>query len=160
MRVCLLLLVATAVMASCREGDLGSPETLTTESDSVAIESLSRAFDSLLTASQEEPFLTLLTDDVAWMVPGQPALNGIEAVRGRLKWRFSTSKLDLVTKIEELRTSGEWGYMKASYQMRITPLAGGQPVDEEGKLINILQRTQDGQWKVARHLWNANHPDR
>lgn len=36
-----------------------------TAADEVAIRSLSRAFDSLLTASQEDPFLALLTADVA-----------------------------------------------------------------------------------------------
>lgn len=152
----LALIAANCQSAQQQLSTVASSDMVT---DEAAIRSLSGAFDSLLTASQEDPFLALLTADVAWMVPNQPALNGTEAVRGRLRWRFSASKLDLVTTIEELHVAEAWAYMKGSYRMRITPKSGGAPVDEEGKVINILRRGDDGRWRVSRHIWNADHPD-
>ena len=159
MRLPFSVLLALSVLASCRVPEERTAATASSSADSVAIQSLSRAFDSLLTASQAEPFLALLTADVAWMIPNQPTLNGVEAVRGRLRWRSNTSKLDLVTTIEEIQVGGSWAHMKGSYRMRITPLAGGSAVVEQGKVINILRQTDGGVWKVARHIWNVNHAD-
>ena len=128
--------------------------------DVAAIRTHSEAFDRAITAGNEQSSAELLTDDVIWMVPNQEALRGREAVRKRFRGLFTGLSLELHSTVDEVRIADDWAFVLGTYRLRLAPKDGGPSTDETGKLINILSRESNGTWRLARHIWNADHPER
>lgn len=161
MRRSLTIAVLTAGLVACQAGSRSDQSaSVDLPEDIAAIRAHSDAFDSAITAGEEQPFINLLTDDVMWMVPNQPALVGREPVRNRIQGLFSTSSLQLRSTVDEIHVAGEWAYVLGTYHLRVTPKESGAPTEEVGKLINILRKDPNGSWRLARHLWNADHAER
>ena len=128
--------------------------------DVTAIRTHSEAFDRAITAGDAQSSAELLTDNVIWMVPNQEALRGREAVRNRFRRLFTGLSLELQSTVDEVRIAGDWAFVLGTYRLRLAPKDGGSPTDEAGKLINILNKEPNGTWRLARHIWNADHPER
>jgi uncharacterized protein (TIGR02246 family) len=94
-----------------------------------------------------ETVLTLMADDVIFMVPGQKPF-GKEAFaaasRGMTNVRF-----DGQSHIEELKVVGTWAYLRNHIEMTITPEQGA-PVRRAGYTLTILRKQEDGRWVLAR----------
>jgi uncharacterized protein (TIGR02246 family) len=155
-----LPLLATVLLACQSCAPVERTSTSDSAEDVTAIRTHSEAFDRAISAGDEQSSAALLTDDVIWMVPNQPALRGREAVQNRFHGLFTGSSLELRSTVDEVRIAGDWGFVRGTYHLLLTPRDGGAPTDETGKLINILGREQNGTWRLARHIWNADHPDR
>ena len=63
-----------------------------------------------------------------------------------------------VTKYEhnfkERKIIGDWAFEWGTYISAAAPKDDGSPVESSGKLLRILKRQSDGEWKVARAIWN------
>jgi ketosteroid isomerase-like protein len=57
---------------------------------------------------------------------------------------------------EEVRVAGDWAYSRGTYSATLTPKAGGEPREDSGKYLTILERQSDGSWKIARDCFNSN----
>ena len=94
-----------------------------------------------------ETALSLMADDVIFMVPGQKPF-GKEAFaaasRGMTNVRFEGQ-----SHIEELKVLGNWAYLRNSIEMTITPEQGA-PVHRAGYTLTILRNQEDGRWVLAR----------
>ena len=55
---------------------------------------------------------------------------------------------------EERKILGDWAFEWGSYISVAAPKDGGEPSQSSGKLLRILKRQQNGEWKVARAIWN------
>ena len=55
---------------------------------------------------------------------------------------------------EERKIIGDWAFEWGSYLSAAAPLDGSEPIEASGKLLRILKRQSDGEWKVARAIWN------
>jgi ketosteroid isomerase-like protein len=100
-------------------------------------------------------YFAVLTDDALFLPPDQPEKQSAELrewLRDFLE-RFRVEWLEYVH--EESVIVGDLAYHRYSYRRRVTPKAGGQPTVSSGKGLHVLQRQQDGSWKIARNLWNA-----
>ncbi len=51
-----------------------------------------------------------------------------------------------------------WAFHRGTYTIRLTPVAGGEVIGENGKVIVIFQKQPDGSWKIAREIWNRDNP--
>lgn len=56
---------------------------------------------------------------------------------------------------EERKILEGWAFEWGSYLSAAVPLDGGAPTEASGKLLRILKRQPDGEWKVARAIWNV-----
>ncbi len=143
----------------CRQGEEVTEEPVVdVEADIAAIRGLFEQFDSTATAGLAEEWMSLLSDDVIWMVPNQAALVGKDAVLGRVGPFFSNLNMEHVTGVDEVRVAGDWAYVRGTYSFGVTPKAGGDTTEEVGKIVYILGRQADNSWKITRAIWNANHP--
>jgi uncharacterized protein (TIGR02246 family) len=90
--------------------------------------------------------LSLMTDDVVFMVPGREPFgkDAFAAASGAMKNVRMEGKSD----IRELRVLGDWAYLRNHIEMTITP-ENGQPVKRSGYTLTIL-RKESGQWRLAR----------
>lgn len=127
------------------------------EAEIAAIRRLFERYDSTATAGQAEQWMSLLSDDVIWMVPNQAALVGKDAVWGRVRSFFSLNLVHVGT-VDEIRVAGDWAYVRGAYTVRVTPKAEGDTTEELGKIVYILGRQADNSWRITRAIWNANHP--
>lgn len=128
------------------------------EEDVAAIRDLFQRFDDTANTGDAAGWMTLLTDDVLWMVPNQAMLVSKEAVRTRVQPFFDQLDMEHAIRLEEIEGAGEWAFVRGTYGFRTTPKAGGETSEEIGKFIYMLKRQSDGSWKIARAIWNLDTP--
>ena len=90
--------------------------------------------------------LSLMTDDVVFMVPGREPF-GKEAFAAVAE-SMTTVTVDGHATIVELEVLGEWAYLRNHIDITITP-AGGTPAHRAGFTLTILRKV-DGRWLLAR----------
>jgi len=115
--------------------------------DERAIRELIATWMAASQAGDIETVLSLMTDDVMFMVPGGEPFGKeafATAAQGLKDMRMQGS-----SEIRELKVLGDWAYLRAYIQMTVTP-AGGAPVRRTGYTLTILRRQPDGRWLLAR----------
>jgi uncharacterized protein (TIGR02246 family) len=103
-----------------------------------------------MTASQAgdiDTVLGLMTDDVAFMVPGREPF-GKEAFAAASRGMTGV-RMEGSSDIRELVVLGDFAYLRNHIAMTITP-PGGTPVRRAGYTLTILRKGQDGRWRLAR----------
>jgi uncharacterized protein (TIGR02246 family) len=91
--------------------------------------------------------LSLMTDDVVFMVPGREPFGGeafaasSEAMRG--------VRIEGSSDIRELKVLGDWAYLRSYLEVTVTP-PGGRAVKRTGYTLTVLQKQPDGRWLLAR----------
>jgi len=93
--------------------------------------------------------LSLMTDDVVFLVAGQPPFG---------KQRFAEAmkappgaalpRIEGRSEIQEIRISGDWAWMWSRLSVDVTP-PGGRPLRRAGYTLSVLQK-KDGKWRLAR----------
>jgi uncharacterized protein (TIGR02246 family) len=98
-------------------------------------------------AGDYETVLTLMADDVIFMVPGQEPFG---------KQQFAASatavkdmKIEGSSEIQEIEIAGNWAWMRNRLNMTMTPPAG-KPMRRSGFTLTILRKNSDGRWVIAR----------
>ena len=97
-------------------------------------------------AGDIDAVLSLMTDDVVFMVPGREPFGKAEfaaSSRG-----MKDVRMEGASDIRELRVLGDWAYLRNYLQVTMTP-PGGTPMRRAGYTLTIL-RKQDGRWLLAR----------
>ena len=92
--------------------------------------------------------LSLMTDDVLFLVPGQPPFG---------KQTFATAsegmkdvRIEGTSDIQEIQVIGDWAYLRNHLTMTVTPAGGGKAVRRSGYTLTILRKEADGRWRLAR----------
>ena len=125
-------------------------------SDVQAVEQLFERFIAAFNKGDLETLRSLYTDDALVIPPGQPLTGGPDAIIAQL-WgpTFDAFDADAALPIDEIQLGDEWGFVRGTYEMRLYPSSGGDPVTEEGRYIDIVKKDPNGAWKIARAIWNA-----
>lgn len=93
--------------------------------------------------------LEMVTDDVVFLLPGQPPMRKADFVaRSRAQTGPQAPKIDGHSEILELQVAGDWAYMWTRLSVTIEP-PGGQPKKRAGHTLTVLHRI-DGKWRLAR----------
>jgi uncharacterized protein (TIGR02246 family) len=153
-RLTVVLILVAIIISACQ------PAAEQTEADVVAIRALTEAWGVALETGDVAAMAALRTDDVVRMPPGEPVSRGKPAVedffRGIFE-QFSVEGTWPVEGTEEIVVADGWAFHLSEYILRISPKAGGEAIEERGKVIVICQRQPDGSWKIAREIWNRNN---
>jgi|SRR6478735_1461517 len=91
--------------------------------------------------------LSLMTDDVVFMVPGREPF-GKEAFAAASAGMKNVT-VDGQASIVELQVLGDWAYLRNHVDITATP-AGSTPTHRSGYTLTILRRQADGRWLLAR----------
>jgi uncharacterized protein (TIGR02246 family) len=92
--------------------------------------------------------LSLMTDDVVFMVPGQAPF-GKEAFEAASK-EMETVRIEGTSDIQEIQVLGDWAYLRNYIEVTMSPLDGSTPVRRSGYTLTILRKGADGRWRLAR----------
>ena len=114
--------------------------------DERAIRELVETWMSASKAGDVERVLSLMSEDVVFMVPGREPFGKSEfaaASRG-----MSGVKLEGNSEIVELKVLGEWAYLRNRITMTVTP-PGGEAVRRDGYTLTVL-RKEGGKWLLVR----------
>jgi uncharacterized protein (TIGR02246 family) len=98
-------------------------------------------------AGDTEAVLSLMSDDVIFMVPGrEPFGKQTFAANSR---SMDGVKLEGTADIREITLLGDWAYLRNFIEITITP-PGGETVRRSGFTLTILRKEPDGRWLLAR----------
>lgn len=98
-------------------------------------------------AGDLDTVLGLMTDDVVFTVIGQEPF-GKEAFAAASRG-MEGMRIDGTHEIVELQVIGEWAFIRNRIAMSITPPAG-ESVKRSGYTLTLLQKGEDGRWRLAR----------
>ncbi len=97
-----------------------------------------------------EAVLSLVTDDVVFLVPGRAAMRKDEfAAALRSQASGGTPRFDATSDIQEVEVSGDWAFMWSKLTVLATPPDGGTPTRRSGHTLTVFRR-QGGRWSLAR----------
>jgi uncharacterized protein (TIGR02246 family) len=91
--------------------------------------------------------LSLMADDVIFMVPGQEPF-GKQAFAARTQ-EMRNVDIDGTSDIQELQIVGDWAWMRNRLKVTMTP-PNGEPVRRSGYTLTILRKNPGGNWVIAR----------
>ncbi len=92
--------------------------------------------------------LSLMTDDVIFMVPGRNPF-GKEAFAAASEG-MKNLRTEGTSDIQEIHVLGDWAYLRNYIKMTVSTPDGGKPVRRSGYTLTILRKERDGRWRLAR----------
>ena len=106
--------------------------------------------DKFLTASKTDDtdtVLSLMSDDVVFMVPGMEPFGKKEFAANATKNRGSL--IEAISDIKEIKILGDWAWMRNHLRITVrTP--DNQEQRRSGYTLTILQKNRDGAWVICR----------
>jgi uncharacterized protein (TIGR02246 family) len=118
------------------------------QNDEHSIRDLITAWLGATKAGDTEKVLSLMAEDVVFLVPGQPPMRGRSAFAAAQSG-FKQVDIDATSEIQEIKVFGEWAYVWTSLSVVMTPGDGGEPKKRAGDTLSILQK-RDGVWVLFR----------
>lgn len=98
-------------------------------------------------AGDSETTLSLLTNDVIFMMPGQKPF-GKKAFAARSA-KMKNARITGSCAIQEIKVLGDWAWMRNRLRITVTP-PGGRRGTHAGYTLTVLRRQSNGAWAIAR----------
>ncbi len=119
-------------------------------SDEEQIRELVATWMSATKAGDLDALLTLMAEDVVFLVPGQPPMVGKAnfAALQKSQWTQGVPKFDGTREIQEIKVLREWAFMWTKLAIVIAP-PGARPIARSGHTLSILKKERD-KWVLAR----------
>jgi uncharacterized protein (TIGR02246 family) len=120
------------------------------QSDEQEIRQLITTWMAATKAGDLEMVLSLMADDVIFLVPGQPIMrkadfaSAVRAQAGR-----GAPQFDGTSEIQEIKVLGDWAFVWTKLTVVATPSGGAPPVTRAGYTLSVLKK-EDGKWVLAR----------
>jgi ketosteroid isomerase-like protein len=100
-------------------------------------------------------------EDAVLMFDGEPAVVGRENVYAYIKDNFSKVLSEYVFEFpiwntEELIIADSWAFHRFNGIAVLRPKKGGEPLELDRKYLDIWRKSPEGDWKIARHIYNLN----
>ena len=115
--------------------------------DERAIRELVARWMAASQAGDTQTVLSLMTDDVVFMVPGREPFGKQEFAAA--SQGMQDVRIEGRSDIRELRVLGDWAYLRSYLEVSVTP-PGGNSVRRAGYTLTILRKQPDGRWLLAR----------
>ena len=116
--------------------------------DEQAIRDLIATWLRASAAGDTETVLSLMADDVVFLLPGRPPMCG-KATFAAGQTALKDFRLEGNSEIQEIRVSGDWAYCWTKLTVVVTPLAGGAPIKRRANTLSVY-RKQSGKWLLYR----------
>jgi uncharacterized protein (TIGR02246 family) len=102
------------------------------------------------TKADTERLLSLMTEDVIFLVPGQAPMTKADFAKAAdAQARKETPTFDGTSEIQEITVVGNWAFMWTKLRVVATPPNGATPIIRSGHTFSVL-RKQGGKWLLAR----------
>ena len=93
--------------------------------------------------------LTLMTDDVVFLNPGQPPF-GRDGFSANFSAAHQRVRIRCISELEEVVVVGEVAYTRSRDALYVTPRADGEATQLAGYRISVYRKQPEGRWLLAR----------
>lgn len=119
------------------------------------VQSMCEAYAAAVSANDSEAYAKLFTADAIRIPPHSDPEYGPEQIRRGEQADYDVARWSVrSTPIDALEVSDGWVYGIARADVTTTAHADGATSSFEVRKTWLLQRTSDGEWLIARHMWN------
>lgn len=120
------------------------------QSDEEQIRELVSTWMSASKAGDVETVLSLMAEDVVFLVPGQPPMRKADfAAAARAMAGPDAPQFDGTSEIQEIQVHGDWAFMWTRLTVVVTPPGGTAPTTRAGHTLTILKK-EAGKWVLVR----------
>ena len=96
--------------------------------------------------------------DAVQMPPNQPPNIGSERIREWTHGFLTAFRAEFSVVPHDIELAGPGrAFERGSYEISLTPRAGGDPLRERGKYLTIYRRAPGHEWLIAHDIWNSDH---
>ena len=127
--------------------------------ESDAIHRTVQEYVSAVNSGDLDQWLGTLTDDIVFLPPDQPRIDGKNAVRIWVKDNFfDPFRMMLDLQFDQLEVVGPVAYGHGRFALPLTPKSAGSGTQRTGKFVYLFRCLPDGSWKFVRIIWNYDMP--
>lgn len=119
------------------------------QDDERAIRSVITAWIEATSRGDTDAVLALMTDDVVFLVPGQPPMDKAAFESAARSQSLAKSQFHAVSDVQEILIEGTMGYVRSHLAVTVTPPGSAEPVRRSGHTVTIFRKV-DGRWLLAR----------
>ena len=105
-----------------------------------------------LNGGDAEAMNALMADDYVMFLQGRPATQGIEAIRASNRSFLAQWHDQETWTATETVVQGDLGFQWGTFELVLTPKAGGAARRSVGNYLHIYQRKADGKWRLTRAM--------
>ena len=117
------------------------------QKDEQAIRDLVRRWMTASKSGDLETVLTLMADDVIFMVAGREPFGKAEFIAGSKQMK--DAHIEGTSDIKEIEVVGDWAWMRTKLDMRVSR-PGGEAMEGSGYVLTVLRKEVDGRWVIYR----------
>lgn len=122
------------------------------------IDAFNRRFTAATLAMDNAAVMALWADDGVTLLPGMAAVSGKKTIAAWLDdivARMPGYKVTLQEDdFHDIVISGDWASEWGTTHQVVRPPDGKLPIETWGKILLVLHREKDGQWRIEREMWN------
>jgi uncharacterized protein (TIGR02246 family) len=97
-----------------------------------------------------DTILTLMSEDVEFLVPGRDPMRGRAAFAAGLRTLLTTHRIHSSGDVQEVEVSGELAFALTRLKVRVIPLGIGQDTTRSGYALYVFRKQGDGAWLLVR----------
>jgi len=116
--------------------------------DEQAIRTLIETWITATKAGDATTVLSLMADDVVFLVPGKSPMRGKSAFAAGQD-AIKEFTIEASSEIQEVKVMGDWAYAWTALTVAMTPKAGGTTVKRAGNTLSIFRKSA-GTWLLFR----------
>ncbi|MDH4091566.1 MAG: nuclear transport factor 2 family protein [Cyclobacteriaceae bacterium] len=121
------------------------------------IEELLSTYQKSLNTSDAKLAQSLYTKDGVFMPTEAPSGIGVEGILKSYEFVFSQIQLNIEFFIEEIVVEGNMAFATTSSKGTVKILADGIEAPEANRELFVFEKV-DGEWKIARYMFNKTEP--
>ena len=96
--------------------------------------------------------------DAVQMPPNQPPNVGTERIQEWTHGFLAAFRAEFAIVPHDVELAGaDWAFERGSYEISLTPRAGGDPLRDSGKYLTIYRRAPGHEWLMAHDIWNSDN---
>jgi uncharacterized protein (TIGR02246 family) len=121
------------------------------QSDEQQIRDLVKTWMSATKAGDVQTVLSLMSEDVVFLVAGHPPMIGKAAYAAAAAAQSGKQapEFDGTSDVQEIRIFGDWAYLWTKLTVIVRPPGGAPPITRSGYTLSVLNR-QNGKWLLTR----------
>ena len=94
--------------------------------------------------------LSLIAEDVTFLLPGQPPMRGRAAFAAASKSMEGKMRIEGRPEIQEITIAGNYAFCWNHLSITVTPLPAGKPMHRAGNILSVFRREPNGRWVLFR----------
>ena len=97
-----------------------------------------------------ERVLSLMAEDVVFLLPGQPPMRGRDAFAAASRSALGQFRIEGKPDIQEIGIAGDYAFCWNYLSVTMTPLQGGSSKQRAGHILSVFRKEPDGRWVLFR----------